>query len=233
MTDSAHSTNLHGFPPWRVVHPRQQGKGKSHDTIARTLVTTAAALPALAVPALASAATSASACTLPADLIERLVRVRAWYLDCRRREEEERAEVDRRFHAATGLTHEQWRDFETECCRAGDYDNPRRKELEAVRHKIYADFPMFAEDDPESNALYDERWAVADAIMAHKPRTVADIAWQVEAYLIADLEMSLNGTPSCEPIFLALLRNIRAAGGLPPPDGPLGALSLKKFDWEA
>jgi hypothetical protein len=72
----------------------------------RSLIATAAALPALYVPA-AAAASPASTCTLPPDLIERFVRVRAWYLDNRRREEEGRAEVHKRFQATTGVTHEE------------------------------------------------------------------------------------------------------------------------------
>jgi hypothetical protein len=47
----------------------------------RSLIASAAAV-AAGTPAIAGApAVPASACTLPPDLIERFVRVRAWYLD--------------------------------------------------------------------------------------------------------------------------------------------------------
>jgi hypothetical protein len=70
----------------------------------RHLVTAAAALPALAVPAAAHAAT---ACTLPPDLIERFLRMRAWYLEDNARWSVHLDEFNKRFEAATGVTRAQ------------------------------------------------------------------------------------------------------------------------------
>ena len=51
----------------------------SATTTRRAILAGAATLPALTVPALAVPATSG--CTLPSDLIERFLRVRAWFLE--------------------------------------------------------------------------------------------------------------------------------------------------------
>jgi hypothetical protein len=172
------------------------------------------------LPAGALAATSTSACTLPPDLIERFVRMRAWYLDSRKRETLWGDEVDRRFYAATGLTDEEWCDI--------DRDHPRWNELRAARDKIYAEVPGIDRYEGECEELGDERWAVAEAIMAHKPQTFADLAWQAEAYLIGDLEVLTERTDLCTSAQLirTLFGYIRTLGALPQPDDPLGALSL-------
>ena len=69
----------------------------------RHLVTTAAALPALVMPA----AAHASACTLPPDLIERFLRMRAWFMEDHARDSLESREFDKRFRAASGFTADQ------------------------------------------------------------------------------------------------------------------------------
>jgi hypothetical protein len=76
----------------------------------RTLVASAAALPALAVPALPAPrqCRPLRPTTLPPDLIERFVRVRAWYLESDKREQLRRGEIGRRFYAATGVSTEQY-----------------------------------------------------------------------------------------------------------------------------
>jgi hypothetical protein len=137
----------------------------------RATLAGAASVPALALPAFASTATAtataASACTLPPDLIERFVRVRAWYLGSRQAEILWSDEIDRRFYAATGFA---WDDVNRR--------HPRFEELEAAREKIYAEVPAPCElDETESNLLADERWRVAEAIIDHKPQTVVDLAW--------------------------------------------------------
>jgi len=114
--------------------------------------------------------------------IERFVRVRAWYLRFSQIEMLYGDEIDRRFYAATGFTSEQMRDL--------NRDHPGFKEFEAARKKVYAEVPVPRElDDAESNLLGDERWRVAEAIIDHKPQTVVDLAWQAEAYLLADLDI--------------------------------------------
>jgi hypothetical protein len=77
-----------------------------------TLVSAASIASASAVPASAAGAST----TLPPDLIERFVSVRAWYLDYHRREQAFSGEVDRQFYAATGVTAEQYHEmnYETE-----------------------------------------------------------------------------------------------------------------------
>jgi hypothetical protein len=105
----------------------EDGMTTTSTLLRRTLVASAAALPALAVPAAAGTSPTAPT-TLPPDLIERFVRVRAWYIDYRRREEAHSDEVDRRFYAATGVTKEQYREM--------NYGHPRRKELDPIHTKI-------------------------------------------------------------------------------------------------
>jgi hypothetical protein len=194
----------------------------------RTLVASAATLSALAVPGVASAAPARAAeasTTLPPELIERFVRVRAWYLDYVQRETIWSDEVDRRFYAATGLTSDQLRDL-------GRAD-PRRKELEAVEKKVYAEVPPYG-DETECDLLCDERWDVARAIIDHKPQTVVDLAWQLEAWLLADLETYLHSaSDGSEGLMRTLFRYIRTLGALPQPDDPLGALSINMDDDEA
>jgi hypothetical protein len=191
----------------------------------RTLVSSAVALPALTLPALASTAIPASACTLPPDLIERFVRVRAWYLDSHQQEALWNDEIDRRFYAATGFTHDQWRDV--------DHDHPRWKELKAAFEKVCAEVP--GEDDAETNLLGDERWDVAEAIIDHKPQTVVDLAWQAEAYLLADLDLFSFAPNSStgDRLIRTFFRHIRTLGALPQPDDPLGALSIDMDSDEA
>ena len=127
----------------------------------RHLVTAAAAaLPALALPTVAHA----TACTLPPDLIERFVRMRAWYLDNNARESLRLREHDKRFYAVSGLTKDQYRDI-----RRGD---PRYEEIEGVWQKVYDEILRESggtneSEEAEISALHDERWAVAvDAVAA-------------------------------------------------------------------
>jgi hypothetical protein len=186
----------------------------------RAVLAGAASVPAIALPAAASAAASPSECTLPPDLVERFVRMRAWYLDSHKRFTLWSNEVDRRFYAATGLTREEWFDL--------DRDHPRWNELDAAHGKICAVVPDSDRYKGECEELGDERWAVAEAIMAHKPQTFADLAWQAEAYLIADLDL-LSSSPdssTSDQLIRTLFRHIRALGALPQTDDPLGALGL-------
>ena len=73
-------------------------------TSRRTLLVGASMLPVASLPALAGSAPAQAATTLPPDLIDRFVRVRAWYLDNYKRAELLSDEIDRRFYAVTGLT---------------------------------------------------------------------------------------------------------------------------------
>lgn len=183
-----------------------------------TLVTAASAPPALAVPALASpAAASPPACTLPPDLVERFVRVRAWYLGYHKREEKAGKEVDRRFEATTGLTAEQWREI--------NCDDPRWKELTAINNKIYADFSIFQDDEPEADELWNERWGLAGALIECEPRTVVDLAYQAEAWRLADPDIFCTTSgATADPLLRTFFRHLRAL--MPPPNDPTGLLSI-------
>jgi hypothetical protein len=189
------------------------------DLSRRHLVTAAAALPALALPATAQA----SACTLPPDLIERFLRMRAWFLEDHARYSVSSREHDKRFEAATGVKTDQWRDMK--------YGDPRKKELEAVFSRTWKEIRREGgrtneteeAEEAEVNALGDERWAVAEAMMAHEPQSIVDVAWQLEAWLIADLEMfSFPG----DRLFGMFVKHVRTLGAVPQPDDPFGALSL-------
>ena len=186
----------------------------------RSLVISAAVLPALSVPALTVSATVSSACTLPPDLIERFVRVRAWFLEIHARESQHSAEIDRRFYAASSVTRKQY--------RAMNYDDPRREELNTLHSKIIKETPHDDEDvdeygQTEADRLCDERWDVAKAMLDHQPQTIVDLAWQVEAWLLADLEIIGTGEPS---MLGTIFRHIRTLGPLPQPEDPFGALAI-------
>jgi hypothetical protein len=187
----------------------------------RHLVTTAAALPALALPTVAHA----SACTLPPDLIERFLRMRAWYVADNARWSLQRDERDKRFEAATGVTKDQYRDM--------GYDDPRHEELAAVSDKIWDEVQhesgrTVETEEADTTALGDERWAVAEAMMAQEPQSIVDVAWQLEAWLIADLEMFNSAGDSCTStqLFRMFVEHVRTLGGVPQPDDPFDALSL-------
>ena len=139
------------------------------DLSRRALVTATAALPALAMPAaaIANPATPSAECTLPPDLIERFVRVRACHLDVESRSDTSEAEI---------------------------------------------------------SAVGAEGWDVAAAMLACKPQTVTDLAWQLEAYLIAEHEI-LQGDAN-NGLIGRYFRHIRALGGVPQPDDPLGVLHI-------
>jgi hypothetical protein len=201
------------------------------DLSRRKLVTTAATLPALAVPAVAAAApastgVSATACTLPARLAERVLHLRAWYLDYRKRCEQASDEADRRFEAATGVTHYEWAHITRE--------DSRRDELRSVLSKIYDDFPILQDDEPEGDQLWQDRWDLAEEIMHYEPQTIVDLAYQAEAYLIADLELVSTSAPygTCDGLLRKFFQHIRALGALPPPDDPMGVLSIDVEDEE-
>jgi hypothetical protein len=186
----------------------------------RTLVASAAALPALAVPAIASAAPAraGASTTLPPELIERFVRLRAWYLAFSERGMLHDEEIDRRFYAATGVTSEQYFDMK--------YGHPGKKELGAVRTKIHKEVPG-EDDEDECSELCDERWDVARAMMAQTPRTIADLAYQMEAFLVADLEI-IEGDAKDGGDWLVrmLLHHIRTLGALPLPENSFGSLHI-------
>ncbi|WP_088518355.1 hypothetical protein [Rhodoplanes sp. JGI PP 4-B12] len=173
---------------------------------------------------LAAPAAAAPSCTLPPDLIERFVRFRAWHLEFSARESLWSDEFDRRFYAASGVTDEQYRDL--------DHNDPRRQALGVARDKIYAEMPDNDEKDEhgqtECDRLSDERWAVAEAMLDHEPHSIVDLAWQAEAWLLADLELYQhdNGNPLLGTIF----RNIRMLGALPQPEDPFGALTIVASD---
>jgi len=196
----------------------------SHANLSRrTLVSSAAVLPALAMPAVAAP----SVCTLPHDLIERFVRFRAWHLEFSARKSLRSDEIDRRFYAASGITREQYHDM------AGD--DPRRKKLQAVLWKIIEEMPddNDGKDEhghTECDRLCDERWAVAEAMLDHEPQSIVDLAWQAEAWLLADLELFEN--IGGDFLLGTLFRHIRTLGGLAQPEDPFGALTIAASDDE-
>ena len=190
----------------------------------RHLVTAAAALPALALPTVAHA----TACTLPPDLIERFLRMRLWYLEDTARESVWSREFDKRFYAASGLTMDQYRDI-----RRG---NPRYEQIEAVWDKVSDELQRESgrtneSEEEETEALCDERWAVAKAMMAHEPQSIVDLAWQLEAWLIADLELLSEGTS--DELLRTFVGYVRALGAVPQPDDPFDALSLADCEDES
>jgi hypothetical protein len=128
----------------------------SATTTRRAILAGAATLPALTVPALAVPATSG--CTLPSDLIERLLRVRAWFLEIHAQESRHRAEVDKRFYEASGITRAEYFDMAA--------DDPRREELNALNIKVSKQDDREEVDEygqTEADRLCDERWDVAEA----------------------------------------------------------------------
>lgn len=186
-------------------------------TSRRTLLVGASILPVASLPVLANSAPAQAATTLPPDLIDRFVRVRAWYLDNYKRAELLSDEIDRRFYAVTGLTRDQRREI--------GYDDPRRRELAAVHKKIWVELGGDDEED-ECEKLGEERWAVAEAMFEHKPQNIVDLAWQAEAYLLADLELYQPPEATADRLSRTLFQYIRTLGAVPQPDDPLGALSI-------
>ena len=186
----------------------------------RHLVTTAAALPALALPTVAHA----TACTLPPDEIERFLRMRAWFVEDHTREPLGSREHDKRFYAACGLTADEYLAF--------NYHDLRRKELEPLWNKAWKELQHESGrttevEEAETDALTEERWAVAEAMMAHEPQSIVDLAWQLEAWLIADLEMfNSSGEDAANQLLRMFVGYVRALGAVPQPDDPFGALSL-------
>jgi hypothetical protein len=186
----------------------------------RHLVTAAAALPALALPA----AAHASACTLSPDLIERFLRMRAWFLDDHARYWLERNECDKRFEAATGVTAGKYFDM--------NHGDQGHEELQAVRFKIREELQRESgqtseSEEAECTALGDERWAVAETMMAHKPQSIVDLAWQLEAWLIADLEFfNSDSDATSDQLFRMFVGYVRTLGAVPQPEDPFGALAL-------
>ena len=186
----------------------------------RHLVTTAAALPALALPTVAHA----SACTLPPELIERFLRMRAWFLEDHARYSLETREHAKRFEAATGVAMDQYHDME--------YGDPRREELKAIWSKTSDELQCESgrtseSEEAECKALGDERWAVAEVMMAHKPQSIVDLAWQLEAWLIADLEFfNSDSDATSDQLFRMFVGYVRTLGAVPQPDDPFGALAL-------
>jgi hypothetical protein len=185
----------------------------------RTLVASAAALPALAVPAVASAATArtGASTTLPPELIERFVRVRTWFLDFSRRETLWSDEVNRRLYAATGMTGEQYHAMN---CR-------ERPAQVNEAHSIICDEVQMEGYEDEGDDLCTERWEAAAALMAHQPQNIADLAWQLEAFIVADLEITCDPSEcSGDRLTRAFFQNMRTLGALQQPDDPLGALTI-------
>jgi hypothetical protein len=172
-----------------------------------TLVSVAslASSTAIASPAV----TTASACTFPPDLIERFVRMRAWYLDYRQREILWSDEM--RPPGSTGAPSIMIILATTNCWR--------------FTIKSMRKFRVLRTTKPSANRLTEERWNVAKAMFSHEPQTVVDLAWQTEAYLIADLEI-LGGSDTSDWMGRTLFRHIRSLGALPQPDDPLDLLSI-------
>jgi hypothetical protein len=55
----------------------------------------------------------------------------------------------------------------------------------------------------------------------HKPQTVADLAWQLEAFLIADVAIiSSPPTDPCDQMLRTLLHHVRTLGAIPNPMTP-------------
>jgi hypothetical protein len=165
----------------------------------------------------------ATSCTLPPDLVNRFVRMRAWYLDYRRRERKQDDEIAGRFYAGAGITEGQLWEM--------GHDDPRRKPLDDLHSQIIAD--VFAKEgvEDETNRLGDERWGVAEEMLQQRPQTVVDLAYMAEALLIADLELLHSGSDcTADRLQRLFFSRVRALGALPQPNDPLGELSLDDTD---
>ena len=107
-----------------------------------------------------------------------------------------------------------------------------RRDLSGASRKISdeMDAEALGFDIPEFQVQRqsDERWAVAEAmILECKAQTIVDLAWQLEAFLIADIEiLDETGDGPHEWMHRTLLQNIRTLGAIPQPDDPRGSLSI-------
>jgi hypothetical protein len=158
-------------------------------------------------------------------VIERFLRMRAWFVEDHARYSLQKHEFEKRFEAASGVTADEYRDME--------YHGPRSKELrptwDNVRSELLHESGRTNEsEEAEAEALGAERWAVAEAMMAHEPQSIADVAWQLEAWLIADLELFNSAGDDCTStqLFRMFVEHVRTLGAVPQPDDPFGALSL-------
>jgi hypothetical protein len=116
-----------------------------------------------------------------------------------------------------------------------DFDHPRRKELNALHSKACDEATATYDTEEESNRLCDERWSVAEAMFQYEPKTIVDLAWQAEAWLLADVEL-YQSPDQCASDFMhrMIFRHIRTLGGLPQPDDPFGALTIEtEYEEEA
>jgi hypothetical protein len=114
-----------------------------------------------------------------------------------------------------------------------EYGDPRKKELGALWNKVSDELQRESgrtseSEEAEATRLGDERWAVAEAMMDHEPQSIVDVAWQLEAWLIADLELfnSAGDDSTSTQLFRMFVGYVRTLGAVPQPDDPFGALSL-------
>jgi hypothetical protein len=105
--------------------------------------------------------------------------------------------------------------------------------MDAISNKLYAQIPMFRDDDPETEALFNERWGVAEELLSCEPKTVVDLAWQAEAYLLADLDLLSFSPGNCSSDWMlrTLFQHVRSA--VPQPNDPAGLLSIDVGEIEA
>jgi hypothetical protein len=109
-----------------------------------------------------------------------------------------------------------------------NYGDPGKTELRAVFGKIVEEvLAADPDDEEESDKLCEERWSVAEALMGHVPQTFADLAYQAEAYLIADLDLLEDASSGTSDwLIRTLFHNVRTLGAIPQSNDPSGVSSL-------
>jgi hypothetical protein len=171
-------------------HPQTNGDEAMSKLSRRTLVTSAAALPALALPGAAMTADNPDAELLR--LGAKLERIeRDWSAQCALDQKHNRA-----YEAAceaAGLPRKDFDDFE------GEDDDEKREHLHAYHKKRQAveyDGKEVVDADPDLerwNRFHDRMWPLVDTILAVKPQSLAGLAVITRAFALANAEWWTDG----------------------------------------
>lgn len=155
----------------------------SSSKLSRRAALTAAATLA-AVPVTAGAAVDAvdiGAVSFP-ELVDRFVRV------CARRDAQlaldraDSAKTERLLDQATGLTREQRNEIKPTDPRWADYV----ANLDRIVKENPSSDPVDEDGDSVAwNEIHDELFPLCDAILERRPQSLADLAWQAEAFIVA------------------------------------------------
>jgi hypothetical protein len=205
--------------------------------------TAAVAAATTTVPAMASdrlnefvGEPAASHVSFPKPLFDRFVRIREQWSTQSLRDKVWSTKIDQLFFEETKVSFANV-----------DYRDPRFRRMLAIHDRITQENP---ENDPVDedgssivwNEIQEELFPVVTALLDCKPRSVVDLAWQVEAILLADGDLR-EGRISQHPEVPILIDNIRRlAGPLSVPsiiplretvDPILAAIEAHKKDCEA